>query len=387
MSVRFAGLRRITAGGRFIPEIDGFRLVAILVVLLDHIHLQVARALGVSWPEVLTLPGGGTRGVFLFFTISGFILGLPFARSALTDLPERERRRFSYRGYLLRRLTRLEPPYVLILLLRLILLLTVMHAGAQSLLPHFAASLFYLHNLIFGSMSPVSPPTWSLEVEVQFYLLAPLLAAPFNIRSATHRRVLLAGATLGFGFVAQYYTHANPRIGLSLAGNLQYFTAGLLLCDLHVTRPFPKIRPAVWDIAAIATLILLLWDDSPWILNFFPFGTVLVYLAGLRGHFVRECFAAPVVSIAGGMCYSVYLTHGTVLAFIGIAFGHFPIAALPGMLQGVMVLGVSLSAVFMVGTVVFVLLERPCMDPSWPHKIAERLTALRHKLPVSSGDA
>jgi len=383
---RFGGLRRVTSGGRLIPEIDGFRLLAILVVLNDHIYLQVAAARGVSWPSWLMLPDSGTRGVFLFFTISGFILGLPFARNALLQLPERETRAFSYRAYLLRRLTRLEPPYILVLLVRLALLLAVMHVSAKGLIPHFLASLFYLHNWVFGSMSPVSPPAWSLEVEVQFYLLAPFLATVFRIRTAAWRRALLVCVTIVVGLLAKIYAPGNPRLALSLAGNLQYFAAGLLLCDLYLTRPFKRISPYTWDATAIATLVPLVWDDSPGAVVLFPLGAALIYLGGLQGHFVRRFFALPFISILGGMCYSVYLTHGTVLAMVATAFAHLSIGALPLMVQRTLVLGISLSAVFLVGTLVFVLLERPCMDPGWPGKFVDRLTSLRHKWPVISGD-
>ena len=368
---RLQGLRRITSGGRLIPEIDGFRFLAILVVLTEHIGVQVAQARGVPWPSWLTMPDGGTRGVFLFFTISGFILGLPFARRELLDAPGIARRQFSYRAYLIRRVTRLEPPYVLTLLLRFILILAAFHTTAYELAPHFLASLFYLHNAVYGSMSPISPPTWSLEVEVQFYLLAPLMACVFLIRSAGYRRGLLIAAILAPALISQLYFSTNSRVALSLAGNLQYFTAGLLLCDFFVTRPFRFIPSYVWDCLGIGVLVLLMWNESRWTVVLFPFGTLIVYLAGLHGHFVRRFFASALISIAGGMCYSVYLTHGTILALVASALAHAPIALLPAALQTLLVAGISMFAAFLVGTVFFILVERPCMDPLWPRKLLQ----------------
>ena len=50
-------------------------------------------------------------GVLLFFTISGFILGLPFARQYLVAA-----RPVSF-GFYRRRVTRLEPPYLISMLL------------------------------------------------------------------------------------------------------------------------------------------------------------------------------------------------------------------------------------------------------------------------------
>jgi peptidoglycan/LPS O-acetylase OafA/YrhL len=375
-----ARLRRITSGGRFIPEIDGFRLLAILIVLIDHVRLQVALANGISWPAFLTLPDGGRRGVYLFFTISGFILGLPFARRALIDAPISERPPFSYRAYLMRRLTRLEPPYVITLVLRFVLILAALHEGGRSLLPHFAASLFYLHNLIFGSMSPISPPTWSLEVEVQFYLLAPLLGTVFWISPAAWRRTFLAAVTICGSVIAPLFFSGKPRLELSLAGNFQYFTAGLLLCDLYLTHPYRDIPKYFWDLLGIGTLALLLWNSSLLTTMLFPFGSLIVYMAGFQGQLVRRFFAASFVSIAGGMCYSIYLTHGTVLAIVGKMVPHMGVAALPAVGSLVLVLAASLSAALLVGALFFIALERPCMDPRWPYKLAEafRRGWLRH---------
>jgi peptidoglycan/LPS O-acetylase OafA/YrhL len=341
---KLKGLRRITSGGRLIPEIDGFRFLAILVVLIEHIYIQVALPRGVPWPSWLTMPDGGTRGVFLFFTISGFILGLPFARRELLDVPEIAGRQFSYRAYLIRRVTRLEPPYALTLLLRFILILAVFHNDLRELAPHFFASLLYVHNVVFGTMSPISPPTWSLEVEVQFYLLAPLLASVFLIRSAVYRRALLVVVTFSLALASQVYFSADRRIVLSLAGNLQYFSAGLLLCDFFVTRPFRFVPAYVWDCLGIGALIPLLWNESRSTIIFFPFGAVIVYLAGLHGNFVRRFFAAPLV-----------------------------IGSLPVTLQLLVVVGTSLSAVFLIGTAFFLLIERPCMDPLWPRKALSTL--------------
>lgn len=381
---RLGRLRRITSGDRFIPEIDGFRLLAILVVLNEHIYRQVALARGVSWPRWLVMPDYGTRGVFLFFTISGFILGLPFARRALLHPPEVERRPFSYRAYLTRRVTRLEPPYVLTLVLRFILILAVFHNDVHELAPHFVASLFYMHNIVFGTMSPVSPPTWSLEVEVQFYLLAPLLASVFLIRHAAFRRTFLILVTFGLALVMQVVFADDRRVMLSLIGNLQYFAAGLLLCDLYVTRPLRGVPAYVWDFFGIAVLAPLLWSSSRWTLVLFPFGALIVYFAGLQGYFVRRFFATSLVSIAGGMCYSVYLTHGTVLAVVSTALAHTHIADLPIVVQRLVIGCTSLSAVFLVGTAFFALVERPCMEPQWPRKFVATLRAHYSNVPAET---
>src|ERR1051326_6201338 len=102
---RMLHFRRITTQNRFIAQIDGLRFVAIASVVLFHIYaaLETGSAIPPPWHENANL---AKRGVELFFAISGFILGLPFASARLL-----EESRVNLKQYFLRRLTRLEPPY------------------------------------------------------------------------------------------------------------------------------------------------------------------------------------------------------------------------------------------------------------------------------------
>src|SRR5690242_3192979 len=130
-------LSRETSSGRFIPEMDGLRFVAIAMVVLFHLNgYLTAKA---SSPEYASAAHSdllshaalvGFHGVELFFMISGFILGLPFAAHHLAGtLP------VSLPKYYLRRLTRLEPPYFVIVFALLALSL-VMHKPVTALIPH-----------------------------------------------------------------------------------------------------------------------------------------------------------------------------------------------------------------------------------------------------------
>ena len=173
----------MTASGAFIPEIDGLRFIAIFAVAVFHL----AAGLAIKSPAayalsqngfVGTIAWHGFRGVELFFVISGFILALPFASHFLEGRP-----RVSLGQYFLRRVTRLEPPYLLAMMLLFLLQTVVRGRSAAQLWPHLCASLVYLHNLVYGTESPINNISWSLEIEIQFYLLVPLLSMLFAIRN------------------------------------------------------------------------------------------------------------------------------------------------------------------------------------------------------------
>src|SRR5215207_5804272 len=179
----FNRFKRITYSTSYLPEVDGLRFIAIFsVVVIMHITNYIHQKFFAStllqegyWKN-FALEGG--NGVPLFFIISGFILSLPFARWRLNG-----ERKVVLKNYYLRRVTRLEPPYLIALLIFFIAHVWILNAYSFSaLLPHFLASAVYLHTVIYHSFSPVLPIAWSLEVEVQFYILAPLFCTIFLIR-------------------------------------------------------------------------------------------------------------------------------------------------------------------------------------------------------------
>ena len=119
--------------------------------------------------------------------------------------------------YLLRRLTRLEPPYLICLLLFFALQVLVKGRSAHALAPHLAASLVYLHDLIYAAESPINNVAWSLEVEVQFYLIYAL-SLPWIRRIGVGRASLLALA-LDCAYRAWW-----SSLGVNHAGMHQAFT-------------------------------------------------------------------------------------------------------------------------------------------------------------------
>ena len=195
-------MRRVTRDGRWIPEIDGLRFLAIAGVLIFHLGGELQARSGrwipieARYTTVFNWLGNGDRGVRLFFVISGMILAMPFARQWLAG-----GRTVSLRKYYLRRVTRLEPPYLLSVVLFTAMVAIYTRGVAPGLLAHAMASAVYLHSLIFGAMSPINAVTWSLEIEIQFYILAPLVMQVFRVREKALRRGLLCGVIVVLGLV------------------------------------------------------------------------------------------------------------------------------------------------------------------------------------------
>jgi peptidoglycan/LPS O-acetylase OafA/YrhL len=359
-----------------VPEIDGLRFVAIASVVLYHFHGFALAAYSGSDTEdtVRALAEHGYRGVNLFYVISGFVLGLPFAAHHLTGKPA-----VRLRSYFLRRLTRLEPPYVLNLLICFVLAVLT-GENAKVLLPHLGASLLYLHNLVFGNHSSINPVAWTLEIEVQFYCLVPLLAWIFAVKSRLARRATLAALILLAGIIQTMHWSAPPRVQLTILYAIQFFLAGFLLADIYLVNW--EARPAsrwTWDLVSLMgwPLVFLPADLKIWI--GLPFLILAVYVAAFKGIAFRWFFTNRAVTIIGGMCYSIYLFHYVLipdvlrlLTFAGVGHSFNEFFVVEGLFYAAILLLVS-------GTY-FVLVERPCMQPDWPRRAAAlfgRVTRLR----------
>jgi len=372
-------LRRITSGGTWIPQIDGLRFIAIVSVLIFHVTGQLVSRSGHVVPVqsrydfLLSLIGDGDRGVQLFFVISGYILARPFLRQH-----RMKGRPVGLGAYFLRRLTRLEPPYVLALLIY-----TAGFAAfglpLRPMLPHLAASMAYLHNIIYHQMSTIDFVTWSLEIEVQFYILAPVLGLIYLVPGTVLRRSVLAAAALAGGALN---LHPSLLLGITLLGQIQYFLTGFLLADILEGHQTQGHRSPAWDVVSLVGWpIIFLLPRGVETLSWLPIVILPVYLAAFYGPASNWFFRRPLVALSGGMCYSLYLMHMFIISVCFKATRHLAVFQdfLLNWMTQVIALG---GCIALFGTIYFVLIERPCMDPDWPQKAWLRLT---HRKSVVAG--
>src|SRR5947207_2068492 len=151
--------------GKLVQELEGLRFLAILPVVVQHCverwyrNAYTPGISGISDALINYCLGGGT-GVYLFFAISGFILPLPFAVKRLSDRPMG-----NLKGYFMRRLTRLEPPYILVMLLLAIAALLLHKLTTGQTLGYFFSGITYSSTLVYKHFNLLNPVIWSLEVE------------------------------------------------------------------------------------------------------------------------------------------------------------------------------------------------------------------------------
>jgi peptidoglycan/LPS O-acetylase OafA/YrhL len=301
------------------------------------------------------------------------ILGLPFARYWLQAGPA-----ISLKRYFMRRLTRLEPPYIAALLLLFAIKLAGHRGTIAEMLPHLGASLVYLHGIGYREMSSINPVAWSLEVEVQFYILAPALAMVFAIRNSTWRRALICGAIVLMAWLEPWTDMSVSRgnfftwmAHLSLLGNIQYFLAGFLLAEFFLLWPTARHRNWRWDVVSAIgwpCFVFLLVEYPQAAAVGLPGIILLLYVAAFYGTASSRAFASVWVASIGGMCYSIYLLHNYAIATLGFVTERIG-QGLPFEVRLAIQALIVTPIVLTICIVFYRAIEQPCMYSDWPARL------------------
>jgi len=183
--------------GKRIPELDGLRGLAVLLILIAHYVVgsftpDDESILSVSVRFIFSL---AWSGVDLFFVLSGFLIG-----GILIDQRGEEN---YFKTFYLRRICRIFPLYFFWLILFVILFVLVSpHFHQKWVLPLFDLQgipqwlfFFFLQNFHMAESWLFGPTwlggTWSLAIEEQFYVLMPLIIWLMPARKLLHLLVLL----------------------------------------------------------------------------------------------------------------------------------------------------------------------------------------------------
>jgi peptidoglycan/LPS O-acetylase OafA/YrhL len=379
---------RRASSGSVIREVDGLRFVAITWVLLFHLtgsllafraqHFSTELA---SWLRHLAL--NGHYGVELFFVISGFVLGLPFARAVAgrSKWP-------SLSDYLRRRATRLEPPYLLNLVILFILLRATRPWNPELSVSHLLASATYLHGAVYGAPSTINAVAWSLEIEIQFYLIVPLVARVYRLENALTRLVVFVAAITALTALRVLVEIKTGIVPVALLAFLQYFLVGMALADVYVSRwnEAPS-KSSVYDLVAFASWPALLWQpgNSKLALIILPWLLGALFISALRGNVGSRLFSTPFITIVGSMCYTLYLYHYVILVGAGKAL-LWRIAPTSDFTTYVILqFALAFIVTVGVGALLFLCFERPFMTGGWRRAVGWTFARVRQEpLPSST---
>lgn len=318
-------------------DVDGLRGLAVLLVMIFH----------AGWLS------GGFIGVDIFIVISGYFMG----RSAFMQhpfLPER---------FVLRRLYRLVPALlVMILTVSGCMLWWVLRSDRADIAQNGAYSLIYLSNIwashhvgYFEGQSIAYPflHTWSLSLEMQFYLiifLVALLLSALRYRQAVLYIVMAAS----FGYSLYAYHSGDQSAYYSIFARLWEFSLGTVIWVLPAL-PESVLLSGICYALAVVTLLLCgvfytLTNACPSYMAVLPCVATMLIIMQPQAPTRRLLeFLSPV----GVISYSLYLWH-----WPAIVMATYVLATQVQGLSMALVLGGAVVA----GTLSYVWVERPLLN-------------------------
>ena len=272
----------------------------------------------------------GKFGVQFFFVISGFVINYSMlnAHYKLKDFPR----------FLMKRIIRIEPPYLIVVAMNLIFLLIRLKSGlarGAPYIPTWDQVLLHLGYLIpFSHYTWFSIVFWTLAIEFQFYLLFSLLFTPF-VSTRLFRWLATAA------FVALFFlSHSESHF---------FYWSPVFLLGINLAL-FKKEKIGQYELWSFAIMFLAI--------IFFKLGLVIFVFALLP--FLTILFEPElritILQFLGKISYSLYLLH-TLIAFFIINLGiRFANQFYQRIIFGILAVGLTIWGSWLL----YRFVERPC---------------------------
>jgi peptidoglycan/LPS O-acetylase OafA/YrhL len=336
-----------------IPSLDGLRAISFLIVFVAHA--------GVS-----AIPGG--FGVTVFFFLSGFLI---------TTLMRREMERtgqVSFRLFYARRALRILPPFYLVL--GVVTLLTGLHVLPGELEAWPVASQFLHFNNMWtafegwGGTGKGTGVYWSLAIEEHFYLLFPMLFVALHKGGVRGRNMAFAlwalcAVVMVWRCVLVFHFHVpedRTYLGTDTRADSMLFGCALAVWKNPVLdtggRPLaPYMRWVAFPAGLMGLLAAFLIRSEQFreSIRYTLQGLALypIFIVAIRhaDWGVFRLLNAKLVRRIGGLSFSLYLVHHTVLE---VAHAWYPALRAPVMIA------VCLPLCILLSEAIFRFVETPC---------------------------
>jgi len=249
------------------------------------------------------------HGVFLFFVLSGFLIGKLWWPRPTS----------SYARFALRRTLRIYPAF-LVAFAASIPFAQLTSAWRPPDWPLLAANLLFLNGAPGATIRGLNTVTWSLFYEMTFYLAFPLLLTAFVRRWPSRARWL---AWIGIGV---------PLLAAVGGGDTLYLCWSLLFCGVAVALHESAWRNACRRIPAAAVVLAYLAVTTAAMLDvlsplvaILQFGAVTALLLGKclgGGQWLARLFASQPMVALGRISYSFYLVHFMIVVLLANALAQ-----------------------------------------------------------------
>lgn len=289
-----------------IPFLTTIRFIAALWVFLFHIHIRWPLSLGHFCENIINQ---GAIGMSLFFVLSGFILTYNY----YDQDPEK-----NYKQFIIRRLARIYPVYVVVGLL--MLFVSPLRGSVVDILLIIFSDIFLLQAwfpVMFNTWN--NNATWSLSVELFCYCLFPFILTKILNLSSKAKIIVCAACYVLCVLPGLVYNALEPKPLMAEVYalpiyRLPEFILGMLAGLLFLEKPMTK-NSHLW--IGLTTGIVIVY-----------LGLAGNYLQGYVGHnflvipafllviFLTASLKINFLRFLGEVSYSFYLIQSLPMIFL-----------------------------------------------------------------------
>jgi peptidoglycan/LPS O-acetylase OafA/YrhL len=307
-----------------VPELDGLRAIACLLVL--WVHLGPA---SFQPPPVLS---AGSTGVDLFFVLSGFLITRILLFNRQHGIP--------LKTFMLKRAARIFP----VAYIGLVLCLLVRPSSEMIYSAAYVQNLAAIFDLSRGVMCT---HYWTLAIEEQFYLVVPFIVLFWPTKSLRLCLVAICICCIASIYAIISLSPTMDRVTLDLAISCGTTTrgwlllAGSLIACFESHLRFSTYKPLVVSTSMVAISaalispsfsVLGLQDPVAWFGGASGFGdgmlrrqlivlALFIFCLSPTGRRVLTILRDPLLAYIGARSYGLYVYHMAVFEVMGVRKG------------------------------------------------------------------
>jgi peptidoglycan/LPS O-acetylase OafA/YrhL len=323
-----------------IPQIDGLRAIAILLVLSFHyINNQLVNETTKIAKFFCFATSFGWAGVDLFFVLSGFLIG------SILLLNKQKDKYFA--AFYIRRFVRIIPTYYLLIILFLIVgSISIFESNyfiaGNNVIPTWSY-FFMMQNLYMGVLNNMGNDamsvTWSIGIEEQFYLIIPFIIYYVKNNWLPFLLVILIVFANIFRF---YYTAPGvwiPAYVLPIC-RMDAISFGILIAWINiqfelnefVSKYFKYLIFTMFFTISICAYLYIKYQDIGIIRNsLFAlfFACALIIALSKPSSIYGKFLANRVLNWIGKISYSLYLFHYLILGIFKVIAENYLVDTKP----------------------------------------------------------
>jgi len=385
-------LDKITNKNHFLHEIEGLRGILAMWVLLSHI-MWGSGFLPNNVHGIWSIIFSGGAPVTVFICISGFVIFLIL-----------DSRNDSYAVYITKRFFRIYPIFIFTSIVGAILFIlnlgvlgenyqgpNVFVRGVEYY--HNKTTIFGMHAIMLHGLLPklgaivLNPPSWSISLEWQFYIIAPICFYLFK------KNWFILGLFLVIAAIAKNLLHPSNITGgfsSTLLDKIYPFTIGILSYKIYQLRSYvndPKLPLTILAIVLIISiysnqLFFMSILDSREMVSVPESVAIAIWILVLlsimgrsaagnspKYNIISHMLGHNIFQYLGRLSYSIYLIHQIVIFIFLISAGSFIVKMGPPMaflLESLIVIPITLLLAHLAN----IYIEKPFINLG--RKIAKR---------------